>query len=283
MFPDELEAAFAAAPVAYLPYGLCEPHGPQNALGLDALKVHAVCVRAARESGGIVAPPSYWHIQELGISGAWSHQEIGQVERTWLTAIPPWQHYRNVLYQVRTLDSHGFHAGLLVTGHDAWTDDLVRLVELIQPHVGTRLLGIGDWAGNPDGVDHAGRIETSLLWALEPDCVDVSRLPPADAPGPHWAMGADARGADRRDGEAMAATEAAHLAQQARRLRDAYSATTPRHRLRTYADVERVWTEIVLPVVPELLSMRDGGEAWLAVPEGSRWFANWRVPYDAIR
>ena len=28
MFPDELEAAFAACPVVYFAYGLCEPHGP---------------------------------------------------------------------------------------------------------------------------------------------------------------------------------------------------------------------------------------------------------------
>ena len=33
MFPDELEQAFAACPVVYFAYGLCEPHGPQNAVG----------------------------------------------------------------------------------------------------------------------------------------------------------------------------------------------------------------------------------------------------------
>ena len=30
MFPDELEAAFAACPMAYLAYGLCEPHGDRK-------------------------------------------------------------------------------------------------------------------------------------------------------------------------------------------------------------------------------------------------------------
>ena len=47
MFPDQLEAAFAACPVVYFDYGLCEPHGPHNAGGLDALKAHAICVKAA--------------------------------------------------------------------------------------------------------------------------------------------------------------------------------------------------------------------------------------------
>ena len=64
MFPDELEQAFAACPLLYLSYGLCEPHGPHNALGLDALKAHALACAAARASGGIVAPPDYWHVHE---------------------------------------------------------------------------------------------------------------------------------------------------------------------------------------------------------------------------
>ena len=47
MFPDELEAAFQEFSILYYTYGLCEPHGPQNAVGLDALKAHAVVCKAA--------------------------------------------------------------------------------------------------------------------------------------------------------------------------------------------------------------------------------------------
>src|SRR5437868_5427175 len=91
MFPDELEAAFQVCPVVYFSYGLCEPHGPQNAVGLDALKAHAVCQRAAREHGGIVAPPDYWHIHEIGGYAVWAERAIGEA-RPWLTAVPPWIH-----------------------------------------------------------------------------------------------------------------------------------------------------------------------------------------------
>ncbi|MBV9850424.1 MAG: creatininase family protein [Armatimonadetes bacterium] len=55
MFLDELEAAFAECPVVYFLQGLCEPHGQHCAVGLDALKAHAVAKRAAREYGGIAA------------------------------------------------------------------------------------------------------------------------------------------------------------------------------------------------------------------------------------
>lgn len=55
MFPDELEAAFQQCPIAYLPYGLCEPHGPQNTVGMDALRAHAASCLAAAAHGGNVA------------------------------------------------------------------------------------------------------------------------------------------------------------------------------------------------------------------------------------
>ena len=53
MFPWEIAAAMAEAPLCYLPLGTLEWHGEHAAVGLDALKAHAVCVRAAERSGGL--------------------------------------------------------------------------------------------------------------------------------------------------------------------------------------------------------------------------------------
>ena len=47
MFPDELEAALEACPLVYLPYGLCEPHGWHNAVGMDAIRAHECSCQAA--------------------------------------------------------------------------------------------------------------------------------------------------------------------------------------------------------------------------------------------
>ncbi|MBM3265661.1 MAG: creatininase family protein, partial [candidate division Zixibacteria bacterium] len=77
MFRDELDAAFRACPVVYFAYGLCEPHGPQNAVGLEALKAHAICVQASHRHGGIVAPPDFWHIHEMGPSASWLPVYVG--------------------------------------------------------------------------------------------------------------------------------------------------------------------------------------------------------------
>lgn len=285
MFPDELEDAFAACPMAYLAYGLCEPHGPQNAVGLDALKAHAIACATAREHGGIVAPPDYWHIHELGGYAVWAHNSVGQVERAWMTAVPPWIHFKNICYQIRALDHLGFHAAILLTGHYGpnW-QDLKTLVELVQPHVGARLYALPDFEANEPGFpgdgssgDHAGKVETSLLWAVEPDCVDVSRLPDRDAEGPHFAMGGNAYESDRRAGERMLADEVAWLGTKARELLADYDRTSSARRLRTYEQVEQLWDDVVGPAFRDFKTMQP---RWAdeRVPEDSVWHANWRIP-----
>ena len=88
MFRDELEAALEACAVVYFAYGLCEPHGPQNAIGLDILKAHAICCAAAREHGGIVAPPDFWHVHEYAGGVAWLAKAIGE-RRSWVSLFRP--------------------------------------------------------------------------------------------------------------------------------------------------------------------------------------------------
>lgn len=287
MFPDELETAFGICPVVYFTYGLCEPHGPQNTLGLDALKAHAIACAAAREHGGIVAPPDYWHVHELGGYAAWADRAVGQVQRSWLTSVPPWVHFKNICYHLRTADVLGFHAALLITGHYGpnW-QDLKTMLDLVQPHVGTRLYGLPDFEANQPGFagdnksggDHAGRVETSLLWALEPACVDMSRLPTTGDAGPHFAMGANAGESNRLVGERMVADEVRWLGAKARELLAAYDKAQPQHRLRTFEDAEALWETVVRPRVKEFRSMQDFFPNQQPVPPESVWFANWRVP-----
>lgn len=116
MFPDELEAACSAHPVVYLPYGLYEPHGPHNAVGMDALRAHSACCIAAKTHGGIVAPPFYWHIHEIGGYGSWAEERIGD-RRPWLTAYPPWMFFKSLLYHIRAADMLELQAAILFSGH----------------------------------------------------------------------------------------------------------------------------------------------------------------------
>ncbi len=285
MFPDELERAFAECPVAYLPYGLCEPHGPQCAVGLDALKVHAIARETARRHGGIVAPVDYWHIHETGGYATWAWREVGEVPRTWMTAVPPWQHFRNVLYQIRAVDALGFHGVILLTGHYGpnW-EDLNRLCELVQPHVGARLCSLPDFEANTPGFDgdgksggdHAGKVETSLLAALEPACVDLTRIPADGEPSPRWAMGRNVRETDRRTGERMVEDEIRWLAAKAAELLARYEHERPTCRLRGFTEVEELWVSVIVPVLPEFRTMQPHWGDETEIPEESVWHTNWR-------
>jgi len=288
MFPDTLEAAFAACPVVYFPYGMIEPHGPQNAVGLDGLKAHAIACRAAQEHGGIVAPPDYWHIHEIGGYGQWAARLIGEVDRKWLTSVPPAVHFRNLCYHVRAADSLGFHAAIFLTGHYGpnWID-LKTVIGLLQPHVGTRLCGLPDFEANvpgfdndgKSGADHAGRVETSLLMALEPSCSDLSRLPAEAAPGTPWAMGPDAPAADRRTGDRMVADEVSYLGALARRLLSEYKQLSPPHAFRTFEDVERVWKAEIAPRIRDFECVKpDFDGSGSRVPDASVWSENLKNP-----
>lgn len=280
MFPDQLERAFAACPAVYFAYGLCEPHGPQNTLGLDALKAHAILVRLAEAHGGIVAPPDYWHIHELGGYAVWAAENVGEV-RPWTTAVPPWVHFKNICYHLRAAEVLDFRAALLLTGHYGpnWKD-LQTLCRLVQPYLRLRVYGLPDFEANQPGFpgdgasgDHAGKVETSLLWALHPECVDLSRIP--DQP-PLFAMGANAREATRRAGEGMVAGEVAWLARKKEELLAAYDPALP-SRLRTFDQVEEFWANEVRPVLPQFESMKQFRADKPGPPEGSRWRENWPI------
>ena len=54
--PDDLEAALRDAPVAYVPLGTYEHHGWHLPVGYDGIKAHALCRRAAEQTGGVVFP-----------------------------------------------------------------------------------------------------------------------------------------------------------------------------------------------------------------------------------
>jgi creatinine amidohydrolase len=249
---------------------------------MDAIRAHEVLCRVARQAGGVVAPPEFWHCHELGGYGSWAHPRVGQA-RPWLTAVPPWVFLKNMAYHIRAVDALGFHVCIIFSGHSGpHRQDVPVLLDILQPHVGARLYahfgGGTSKAPFPDGKGqggHAGRGETSLLWAVAPDCVDLSRLPGPGDEGPFFAMGEHADSSSRRAGEEMTADVVDQLSAKARELLDAYSKLSPVRKALTFDNIEQIWDEEVRPKVKDFASMQDGQEP---VPEDSRWFANWRVP-----
>lgn len=284
MFPDELNAVMDACPLVYMPYGLSEPHGPQSALGMDLLRPHGAAVVAAMEHGGVVAPPHYWHIHELGVCGAWAADRVGEA-RQWTTALPPWMFFKNMLYHIRTMDMLGFHAALVFSGHAGpHCPDFPVFREILQPHFATRLDLIFDYDVIAEefmaDFSHGGSIETAYLWAVAPDCVDLSRLPPRDAPGPHFAMGDNAHETDRRRGERVVASIAASLAARGQALLEEYDRVQPNRQPLTFDEVEQLWEDEIRPRFADFKAMTELAAGQTPPSEDSIWYANWRVPKD---
>ncbi len=286
LFPDELERAFARRPVVFAPLGLCEPHGPGNALGLDALKAEGVCVHIARRFGGIVAPTVYWHEHEIGPYAAWADKTIGPT-RPWLTALPPWMFLKNLAYQLRAFDTLGFKVTVLLTGHAGPSGASMRhLIEKLQPHLATRVLTQLEVADVLEQVkamgwefSHGGAMETSTLWASHPDCVDPSRFPDMTGipcAGTHrpLAVGGDIAAADRRKGQELLDAIAQTLEPKvvaAMSQFDRLKADSPPRRPLSFADIEHIWGQEIAPGLGALPACQGLKQP---LDDASMWRAN---------
>ena len=174
MLPHEFRAAFDALPVVFLPLGTVEWHGEHNALGLDSLKAHALCVNAARRAGGgIVHPPLYGGMGGLDKPAT----VVMEGELAWENyLLRPW--LEQLCYEFHR---QGFRAVIMLTGHYGHNQQIVvretaaRMTERLQIAV----LGTPEyWLAHEAGYlgDHAGIGETSLLWHLAPELVDIARI-----------------------------------------------------------------------------------------------------------
>ncbi len=186
MLPLEFLETLNKFPVCYLAFGLAEPHGAYNALGVDWLKAYSLVEATAQKYGGIVAPPFAWHIQDIpefhdDRKGHGWNVDAG-IRQSLCSSIPSDLFYRMVLYQIRAVDARGFHAAILVTGHYGGLEKIIRKIcEYYIRSTGSplKLYAIADWEcidkDLPYQGDHAGVTETSQMMALRPGLTDLSK------------------------------------------------------------------------------------------------------------
>ncbi len=194
MFPWEFARALTEAPICYVPLGVLEWHGEHNAVGLDALKAHAICVRAAERSGGIVVPPLYWAADTRADlpDGSYVTGGIEDGERYHVPGsmfwIRPETFYHLLLDIYEAIQRRGFKAIVVVTGH--WSEEgnlpVIRAsgADFLARHPGMRWLMLTDQevaAGLHYPHEHAAGGETSLLLAIRPDLVDLSKTLETDS------------------------------------------------------------------------------------------------------
>ena len=168
LLPHEMAARMQEASVAWVPFGTLEWHGLHLALGNDAVKAHELMMRCASEYGGVSLPPTYW--------------AIGGMPHPFTCRIDPELVSRLFLEIFRQLDHVGFRVIVAVTGHYGLEQylELKRAAHRFMLSSSAVVYALPEYEVAFDigyGGDHAAKWETSILWALRPELVDLSQQP----------------------------------------------------------------------------------------------------------
>lgn len=245
--PQEIEKAMQACSTLFLPLGTIEWHGLHNVVGLDALKAHMLCVRAAERGGGLVAPPLYGGVGGLDEPHTFVMDPENSVHSHLLR---PWLE-RLCVEAAR----QGFKAVIILTGHYGAAQQIVVREAAVRM---SRILGI-PVLGTPEYFlaldaeyygDHAAWGETSLMLYLDPHSVDLSQL----GEEPYQGVGGrdPKRFATKEDGEKLAETIISRLAVLSRRMPQwdaatiemftAAEAALTSRQMTLYGQTREVWT-----------------------------------------
>jgi creatinine amidohydrolase len=245
LHPDTLAAIVERAPVAYVPWGALEWHGPHLPFGVDGFTAEAVAERAARRTGGVVLPTTWWPITAL--PHRFSLSVPSELAQGLWDAI------------LSELARAGFRIAVLVSGHYAQGHELVLMdaAEHAISAYGLLTLAVPPLAlVDETMLDHAAQWETAQMLALRPRLVRLEAL--GDGPlhlAADAVLGADPRAATASQGESALTLATERLAASVAALRSEAAADVlrelyARRRAAYQAYVERYfrgsWEEAIL-------------------------------------
>lgn len=213
LLPHEFRQRLADRPIAYLPFGTLEWHGEHLPLGSDALISEGLMVRAAQRLGGIVLPAIHLGPDQFRhTDGGVQLQGMDFVDPSspgqplvgscyWVSEAFFASLIEEILGQVKRA---GFKA-VFADGHGpsrtAWASHL----QAWQQQFELNLFGVRGEVGEVwrSQIDHAGANETSLVMAIRPSLVDISRLPADRKTWPLAVAGEDPRDATENAGKVV--------------------------------------------------------------------------------
>jgi len=188
--PKELTAYIKDTSIAYIPFGSLEWHGDHMILGVDSLKATYLCQKCAEITGGVLFPCVNWGaFDTMNFPFTFHFQKKSVVNIT--------------MAMMRQLYIMGFRIIVLLTGHypGSQVNNVKKTAQKFTKKYkakGGFALGIPEQALVPDlGYigDHAAEWETSIMMAINPSFVDLSRLTPnlkySERCARHGVMGRD--------------------------------------------------------------------------------------------
>ncbi len=256
MRPAEVVAARDRCPVAFVPIGPLEWHGPHLPLGTDGLHAHHVAVRVARAIGGVVLPTLFAGsetvrlpgdgAQRLGPLGFGDHQRIVGMDF-------PDNAVKSLYFEesafgitvreiVRGLKADPFRVLVLLNGHGAPNHQRTLQRIAVEENVPGQVDVLYRTAWNPPvppqtDPGHADKWETAITLAMEEPHVRVDALPAPETPlhyqefgivdgrafdgypSPEYVLpvGSDPRYAQREEGERLLREAVSTIADEVRR------------------------------------------------------------------
>lgn len=197
MRPPEIARERARCPLAFIPIGPLEWHGPHLPLGTDGLHAHAVAVATARRTGGVVLPTYFVGTETVRLrdDGAQSLTVLGFSGTERIVGMDfPGNSVRSLYFEesafalavrelLRLLKADGYRLLVVVNGHGAVNHQraLRRLAAEESQPPGVRVeyaMAFVPAAPPHSDPGHAEKVETSLMLAMMPDLVDLNALPP---------------------------------------------------------------------------------------------------------
>ena len=167
--PARMRQLLEKTPIAFLPVGCVEYHGPHLPLGVDMLTADNICHRTAAVTGGVVLPPLWL------ASGVLPLPHGIAVDVTVLRSV-----VRPIL---RQLAEGGFKVIVVFSGHGALDhlhvlrEETDRLMDEF-PDVNALTTVWNELNAGMEGDihDHGAKVETSYLMEFHPHTVDLATL-----------------------------------------------------------------------------------------------------------
>jgi creatinine amidohydrolase len=194
MLPSEIRAGLSNFPGGFVALGTLEWHAEHAAVGLDGLKAERLCEMAAEISGGFAFPTLWYgeprsvqHMEAEHEDGAAIRDALGLVSLPALPSPDPDAEIAQFQALVRRVVLQLYGSGMQVVsvlcGHHPLDSWVAPVAEEINAELPTAVTLVGTEFDFTDrvvdgieiaGADHAGVWETSYLWHLRPDCIDMS-------------------------------------------------------------------------------------------------------------
>ncbi|MFY9233500.1 MAG: creatininase family protein [Fimbriimonadaceae bacterium] len=182
--PEELDAALRDRPLAILPIGALEWHGPHLPLGLDGIVAEWFCAQLAERTSGVLLPCLWTPITTL------PHEYSLDFSSEHMSPL--------FLQHFAQLARAGFRGICCVSGHYA-QGHVVCLYQAAldamseSPELAVLVGAPLDLLGDDSLLDHAARWETAQLLAIRPDLVHTEQLPDDLSPRRAAILGEDPR------------------------------------------------------------------------------------------